>query len=126
MQGISRREFLSQSAAAAVAAGCLMTAKDLEASPLGVPVGCQVFPIREQLMKDFDGTLRQVASIGYRKIEFCSPPSFVSMGFGGEAVPTLGQPMVEPVEKIGRRLSLWMPWRIEGLVSLHVQGRHKE
>jgi sugar phosphate isomerase/epimerase len=83
MQKISRREFLGTSAAGALAAGSLFTGvKQLGADPLGVPIGCQVFPIREQLMQDFDGTLRQVASIGYRIIEFCSPPSFVTMGFG--------------------------------------------
>ncbi len=32
---------------------------------------------------------------------------------------------VEPVVKIGLRLSLCRPWRIEGLLSLHVQGRRK-
>jgi sugar phosphate isomerase/epimerase len=53
----------------------------LEASPLKLPIGCQVFPVREQLVQDFDGTLRAIAAVGYRVIEFCSPPGFVKMGF---------------------------------------------
>ena len=46
--------------------------------------------------------------------------------FGGEAVPTRGRSDPEPEQKIGRRPSLATPWRIEGLLSLHVQGRRQE
>ncbi|MGD0579893.1 MAG: sugar phosphate isomerase/epimerase [Bryobacteraceae bacterium] len=36
-------------------------------------------------MQDFDGTLREIAAVGYRVIEFCSPPGFVNMGFASLA-----------------------------------------
>jgi sugar phosphate isomerase/epimerase len=78
---VTRRDFFSGSAGI-TAAGYLATgAQALRADPLGLPIGCQVFPIREQLAADFEGTLREIAAIGYRVIEFCSPPSFVNMGF---------------------------------------------
>ncbi len=69
-------------AAGLTAAGYIFApGRELKASPLGLPAGCQVFPVREELMQDFDGTLRTLATLGYRVIEFCSPPSFVNMGF---------------------------------------------
>ncbi len=64
-----RREFFGLAAA-----GCLTTS--LKADPLGLPVGCQVYPVRESLGKDFEGTLRQIASAGFKSIEMCSPPGY--------------------------------------------------
>jgi sugar phosphate isomerase/epimerase len=54
---------------------------ELGADPLGLPVGFQVFPVREMLGKDFAGTLRQLAAVGYRAVEMCSPPSYANYGF---------------------------------------------
>jgi sugar phosphate isomerase/epimerase len=54
----------------------------LEADPLGMPVGCQVYPVRDRLGKDFEGTLKELAAIGYRSIEMCSPPGYERSGFG--------------------------------------------
>jgi len=71
---VSRRTFLAGSAAGA--------ALTLRADPLGMPIACQVFPVRDGLGKDFDGTLRQLAGLGYKGIEMCSPPSYASSGFG--------------------------------------------
>src|SRR5271169_4444640 len=53
----------------------------LRADPLGLPIGFQVFPVREMLGKDFEGTLRQLAAVGYRAVEMCSPPSYADYGF---------------------------------------------
>lgn len=76
---ISRRQLLGSAAAgAALAAGV----RRLQADPLGMPVGFQVFPVREALAKDFAGTLKEIAGIGYRSVEMCSPPGYVSSGFG--------------------------------------------
>ncbi len=71
---LTRRSFLAGSAAG--------TAALLAGAPLGMPIGCQVYPVREALAKDFPGTLRQLAAIGYRTIEMCSPPGYRSSGFG--------------------------------------------
>jgi len=54
----------------------------LMAEPLGMPVGFQVYPVREALAKDFAGTLKEMAGIGYKGVEMCSPPGYVSSGFG--------------------------------------------
>lgn len=74
MQTITRRELLALLSAAGLPA--------LRADPLGMPVGFQVFPVREALAKDFPGTLKEMAGIGYRAVEMCSPPGYVSSGFG--------------------------------------------
>ena len=79
MQTISRRSFLGQTAAGITALSPL--ARPLNAAPLGLPIGCQVYPVRELLGKDFDGTLRELASIGYRTIEMCSPQGYRGPGF---------------------------------------------
>lgn len=76
MQMISRRSFVG-AAAGVAAAAC----ESLRADPLGMPIGCQTFPVREALGKDFEGTLRQLASIGYRTIEMCSPPGYERSGY---------------------------------------------
>ncbi len=72
---VSRRRFLG-SAAIGVAAG------SLRADPLGIPIGFQTYPVREALGKDFEGTLRQVAELGYRTVEMCSPPGYRNSGYG--------------------------------------------
>ncbi|MCW5981932.1 MAG: sugar phosphate isomerase/epimerase [Bryobacteraceae bacterium] len=81
MRTISRRDLLRANAAGFAALST--RARELEAAPLGLPIGCQVYPVREALSKDFDGTLRELAAIGYQTIEMCSPPGYLDSGFGG-------------------------------------------
>jgi len=82
MNTISRRQFLSKSAMAVTAAACLAPGmKRVHADPLGMPIGCQLYPVGKQVAQDFEGTLRQLAAIGYRAIELCSPPSYEKSGF---------------------------------------------
>src|SRR5215475_8103242 len=69
---VSRRAFLGAGAMALT----------LRADPLGLPIGCQTYPVREALGKDFDRTLKQLAGLGYRNIEMCSPPGYKSSGYG--------------------------------------------
>jgi sugar phosphate isomerase/epimerase len=73
---LSRRRFLGTVAALGPAT------LNANADPLGMPVGCQVYPVREVLGKDFEGTLRELHTIGYRSIEMCSPKGYARSGFG--------------------------------------------
>jgi sugar phosphate isomerase/epimerase len=75
----SRRSFFRK--AAGIAAISPLT-RVVSADPLGLPIGCQVYPVREMLGKNFDGTLRELAAIGYKTIEMCSPPGYGGSGFG--------------------------------------------
>lgn len=67
---------------AGIAGGLAAGARGLRADPLGMPIGCQVYPVREALGKDFEGTLRQIAAIGYQAIEMCYPADYAASGFG--------------------------------------------
>ncbi|MGD0629006.1 MAG: TIM barrel protein [Terracidiphilus sp.] len=77
MQKLSRRQFVYGSAMCIAA-----SAMKLEANPLGFPIGCQTYPLRESIGKDFEGTLLQIAGGGFQMIELCSPSSFARDGFG--------------------------------------------
>ncbi len=80
MPPISRRHFL-QTASATVAAGSL--ARIAHADPLGLPIACQTWPVRQMIAKDFTGTLKQLAAAGFQAIELCSPAGYSDSGFGG-------------------------------------------
>lgn len=65
----SRRDFLKMAGAAAIAT---LAVRDLHAAtqyPLGLPLGLQLYSLRELLPKDFDGTLKGIASAGYTEVE---------------------------------------------------------
>jgi sugar phosphate isomerase/epimerase len=82
MSTISRRQFLGKGAVTIAAAAYLGAgAKQLRADPLELPIGCQLYPVGKLVAQDFEGTLRQLAAIGYRTIELCSPPSYQTSGF---------------------------------------------
>src|ERR1700739_1085532 len=92
MPEVSRREFLKNAAASAVATGFLsLGAFDLRANPLGMPVGCQTWPVRELIAKDFPGTIRQLADAGFQSIELCSPVGYADSGFADLAKYTPAQ-----------------------------------
>jgi sugar phosphate isomerase/epimerase len=46
------------------------------------PLGFQVWTIKDQLIRDFAGTLKLMAGLGYESVEMCSPPGYESSGFG--------------------------------------------
>src|SRR5260370_12318358 len=88
---VSRRRFL-----AAGALGLAANGIELGAEPLHLPIGCQTYPVRDALGKDFPGTLRELAGIGYRMIEMCSPPGYEKSGYG----PLIGRKAAEMVRTI--------------------------
>ena len=61
----TRRTFL-QTALVGLAAAAPVR---LHASPLGLPLGIQLYSVREQLAKDYRGTLKQLAALGYKQVE---------------------------------------------------------
>jgi sugar phosphate isomerase/epimerase len=86
MSAISRREFLKNAATNAAAAGLLGAgALEVHANPLGLPIGCQTWPVRNMIAKDFPGTIKQLADAGFQAIELCSPVGYAEHGFGGLA-----------------------------------------
>jgi sugar phosphate isomerase/epimerase len=85
MSEISRREFVKNTAAG-LAVGFLCTGSvDLHANPLDMPIGCQTWPVREMIAKDFPGTIKQLSQAGFQTIELCSPVGYADSGFAGLA-----------------------------------------
>ncbi len=83
MHSLSRRSFLKTAAAAGAAAWA--SSPLLNAEPLGLPIGLQLYSVREMLPKDFEGTLKQLASLGYREVE--------AAGFFGHTASQVKQAM---------------------------------
>ncbi len=73
---MNRRQLLGTAASYVAGVGRVL------ANALGWPVGCQMYPTRDLIGKDFAGTLRQMREAGYQTIEMCSPPGYPSTGFG--------------------------------------------
>jgi sugar phosphate isomerase/epimerase len=69
MRRISRRTFLKTASATAACAALLRNASSLLANPLGLPLGLQLYSVRNILPKDYEGTLKQLAALGYREVE---------------------------------------------------------
>ncbi|HET8823951.1 MAG TPA: TIM barrel protein [Terriglobales bacterium] len=84
MSEISRRDFAKKSTAAA-AGFMLANAIELHANPLGLPIGCQTWPVRDMIDKDFPGTIKTLAQAGFQTIELCSPVGYADSGFAGLA-----------------------------------------
>jgi len=86
MGAMTRREFLNNAAKTAAAAGLLSAgALGLRANPLGLPIGCQTWPVRQMIEKDFPGTIKVLAAAGFQNIELCSPVGYADSGFAGLA-----------------------------------------
>ncbi len=66
----SRRELLigGSGALAATVFGSGKSSR-LFANPLGKPIGLELYTVSAELDKDFDGTLLQIAAIGYKEVE---------------------------------------------------------
>lgn len=66
---ISRRRFLGSASTAAVYAAIAGRSEVSYAAPLGLPLGLQLYSVRQQLAKDYEGTLAEVSKAGYREVE---------------------------------------------------------
>jgi len=66
----SRRQFIHSVAASTA----WLSTKRLRANPLGLPIGLQLWTVREELQKNFDATLRKIAQIGYGQVELFELP----------------------------------------------------
>ena len=56
--------------------------RELRANPLGLPIGCQTYPVRKMIGQDFPGTIKMLAQAGFQRIELCSPVGYADSGFG--------------------------------------------
>lgn len=102
---MNRRHFIGKSA---LGIGSALLATQLPMNLMGStsskalkkPLGFQVWTVKDQLVKDFAGTLKMMAGQGYQSVEMCSPPGYVSSGFG-PLVSMKGAEMKKIVEDCG-------------------------
>jgi len=85
---VNRRQFLGAAALGGAS-------QALRADPLGMPIGCQTWPVRQGMGKDFEGTLRELAGIGFKTIEMCSPPSYPEFRPLGSLTPAQMRATIE-------------------------------
>jgi sugar phosphate isomerase/epimerase len=78
---MTRRQLLTSAAAAAA------VLPRLQADPMGVPIGTQLYPVRDLVTKDFPATLKQIAGMGYRTVEMCSPGGYREFKALGDMKP---------------------------------------
>jgi sugar phosphate isomerase/epimerase len=78
MPQISRRNFIKTAAVTVLAHSAR---RALRADPLGLPIGCQTWPVRASIATDFRGTLAELASAGFQSVELCSPVGYADSGF---------------------------------------------
>jgi sugar phosphate isomerase/epimerase len=87
MNKLSRRQFLGKSV---IGVGSAVIASQLPmnlsakifSNSVNMPIGFQVWTVKDMLVKDFPGTLKMMAGLGYQSLEMCSPPGYESSGFG--------------------------------------------
>lgn len=80
---VSRRGFLSSAVATATVSA--LSSRNLFADLEMPPIGLQLYSVRQDLAKDFPGTLKRVAAIGYREVE--------AAGFYNHSAPEVKQMM---------------------------------
>ena len=118
MHGISRRAFLQAASASAACAAIWNSVPRLMADPLGLPLGLQLYSVRELLPKDYEGTLKQLGALGYREVEaagfFDHTPSQVKLAMDQANLHCVSahypmlklQPQVDEIIQFGKDLGL--------------------
>lgn len=80
---MNRRKFIGQTT---MGAGAMLLLPDLlKANVMEKykhPIGFQTFPIRDIVSKDFSGTMKMMAGLGYQYTEMCYPKGYAGAGFG--------------------------------------------
>ena len=79
---MNRRNFIQNTAAVLVLSQTSLTALARSAAYMNMPLGFQSWSVKDRLGKDFPGTLKTMADMGYKLIELCSPAGYKDSGFG--------------------------------------------
>jgi sugar phosphate isomerase/epimerase len=80
----TRRDLLHRTIAG-VSGAFLAGSLRIHADPLGLPIGCQTYPVRKMIGQDVPGTLKKLSSAGFQAVELCSPVGYADSGFGALA-----------------------------------------
>ena len=125
---LSRRSFLKATGAIAAVAA----ASRLEAERLQLPIGLQLYSVRNLLPKDFDGTLAQVRSAGYTVVEAAGYFDRSAKDFR-HAMDTAGLRCVSthhPLNVLETQLDQWLDYGhtigLEYMVCSSSGGMHRD
>jgi sugar phosphate isomerase/epimerase len=69
MLTLTRRTFLKSSSAALLGGCSFLSDNKSFASPFDLPIGLQLYSVREFLPRDYAGTLKQISALGYGEVE---------------------------------------------------------
>lgn len=85
MKTINRRAFIGKTSlglGAVLALSQLPKQLFANAAANNIPIGFQTWSVKDLLAKDFAGTLKMMAGMGYQLVEMCSPKGYATNGFG--------------------------------------------
>lgn len=85
MKTINRRAFIGKTSlglGAVLALSQLPKQLFASAAVNNIPIGFQTWSVKDILAKDFAGTLKMMAGLGYQLVEMCSPKGYATNGFG--------------------------------------------
>ena len=89
---MNRRQFISRSAAALLAAGSMADWQLLAAAVSKQPnkgrIGIQLYSVNHELSQDFEGTLQKLSNMGYSAVE---PYGFTTDDFFGHTMKELSK-----------------------------------
>lgn len=69
MLPFTRRAFARSASASLLCGSTFLRNSLLFASPFSLPIGLQLYSVRDLLAKDYGGTLKQLSAIGYKEVE---------------------------------------------------------
>jgi len=110
---INRRRFLStasQSVIGAVALTALDRIEGEAATKKLSSIGVQLYTVRDEMAKDFEGSLEKVAAVGYKEVEFAgyydkSPKDVrAALDRYGLAAPSVHTPLADIQTKLDQRI----------------------
>ncbi|HEV9037159.1 MAG TPA: TIM barrel protein [Puia sp.] len=79
---MNRRQFTKTAISSAAALTFYRTIALAASKYMNIPLGFQSWSVKDRLGKDFSGTLKTMADMGYKLIELCSPAGYKDSGFG--------------------------------------------
>lgn len=84
MNRVNRRKFISAGVTGLAGASLLIPQLLHGNTPPAKKnqIGFQSWVMKDELAKDFSGTLQKMAALGYNSIEMCSPQGYAQFGFG--------------------------------------------
>jgi hypothetical protein len=65
----SRRDFVKAGSASLICGSSALHAGKLSMKTLNLPLGLQLYSVRQLLPTDYDGTLKEIGTLGYKEVE---------------------------------------------------------